>query len=444
MTQKWNLQDIRPAGKPRPTMREAPIRKPRQDITIRQRQVDPELQSFDTELSSIDVIDGNSVKRKRVMITVVVAFFIIGVGFVTNLLLGGADVTVYPKIKDVSVQASFSAYTAPQVDELGYELLTLENSGEKQVKASGKEVVSLRTEGKIFVYNTKGSVSQRLIKNTRFESKDGLVYRINESVEVPGTSTDSNGNIVPGSIAVNVIADGTGEQYNIEPQRFTIPGLEGTPQFESIYGESTTQFTGGFEGEKYIIDEQELNTAKQALHIELRDSLLKKLTEERPAGYVIYDDAVTFAYDSLPSTEYGESLATIKERARLQVPMFKESEFSSYIAENTIPDYTGDPVTLVDFKTLSFAYAGATTSISDIADDLSIDFTLKGSARVVWTFDEEILKNELVSLKKSDSTSVFSKYRSIQEAHADIRPFWETSFPSKPNNIMIKTVIGKE
>jgi hypothetical protein len=442
MAKKWNLQDIRPAGAPKPSLPKEPLtRRVHQDIAVRPPKASSSETFEDPDLATIDIVDGNNARRRRVAMTSIIAIAIIVLGFLANILLRGADVTVYPKLRDVFVQANFTAFTNPKVGDLGYELLTLEATGERQVKAAGKEVVSLRAEGKIVVYNTKSTAPQRLIKNTRFENGDGLIFRIKESIEVPGVTKDSKGNPVPGTVVASVFADGTGEQYNLPPSRFTVPGLKGTDQYDSVYGESTVAFTGGFEGEKYLIDEAELSTAKQALQIELRDKLLARLNEERPAGFILYDNAVTFTFDSLPSTEYGDSLATIKERARLQVPLFNESEFAEFIANKSVPDYAGDPVQIPNPETLTFSYQSATTTITDISTFDSIEFLLKGNARIIWTFDENALKSELISIEKNEAAAVFSSYPSISNAQAEVRPFWESSFPDSPDHIKIHTVI---
>lgn len=440
MAQKWNLQDIRPndpAGQPprkQPALKKAGI-----DIAPRQPQPRPTQSFDDSDLATIDVIDGKKVKRNRVIVTAIVGVLIIAAGVGTNIMLGGADVTVTPKSKNISVQADFSAHTKPQANQLGYELLALEASGEKQVKATGKENVSQKAEGKIFIFNAKSTAPQALVKNTRFESKEGLIYRIKESVEVPGAKKDAQGNLVPGSIVANVIADGPGEQYNIEPARFTVPGLKGSEQYDSVYGESSAPFTGGFEGEKYIIDEKELDTAKQALHIELREKLLNDLKEKRPAGFVLYDDSVTLTFESLPATEYGESLATIKEVGRIKVPMFKEDQLAQFLAKNTIPEYTGDPVTLSDPKALTFSYKAATTTVSDISSYETLDFMLKGTTKVIWKFDQDKLKSELLGKSETEALEIFKKYNSIKNVASEIRPFWSSSFPNDPKQIEVHT-----
>lgn len=445
MAQKWNLQDIRPAGGGERRQRPAPTVRPSQDIMPRRSQEDPRKQrprEIDPDLASIDIVDGKRSKRKRILISLGIAIVIIGLGFLTNVLLGGAEITVYPKYKDITVQATFTAMKQPQAGELGYELLTFEASNERQVSATGEEEVSERATGFIFIYNEFSTTPQRLIKNTRFESPDGLIYRISESVEIPGYTNGPDGGIVPGVITAEVFADGVGEQYNIAPARFVIPGLEGSDQYESIYAESTDSFIGGFEGKRFIIDEAELQTAKQALHLELRNALLARLENEKPAGFIVYDSAVTFAFDTLPATEYGDGLATIKERARLQVPIFESGELAIFLAQNTVAGYEGDPVVIEDPYSLSFSYPSPTTTTSDIAPLTSLPFTLTGSSRIIWKFDEVKLQKDLAGLSKTALPTVLSGYPAIERAEAVVRPFWKQAFPENSDAVKILTSLG--
>lgn len=445
MAKKWNLQDIRPAGARKPVApRPAESRKARMDVALRPAEPEEPPRFDDSDIERLDVVDGNGARKKRIITTSVIAVVVLALGFAVNVMLSGADVTVYPKTRDVFVQADFTAKKTPQAGELGYELLSLEATGEKQVKATGKENVATQAEGKIIVYNSKSTLPQRLIKNTRFESPDGLIYRIKESIEVPGVTKDAKGNEVPGTVVATVFADQPGEKYNIGPTKFTVPGLKGTDQYDSVYGESTIAFTGGFEGEKYIIDPAELQTAEQALQLELRDTLLARLKEERPAGFIIYDDSIAVSFESLPSTEYGDSLATIKEKAKLQVPMFKESEFASFIAKQSVPDYAGDAVSIPNPESLAFTYTSATTTVSDISTLDSLEFLLKGNARLIWTFDENKLKYDLKGKKKAEATAVFGSYPAIANAQAEVRPFWEGSFPDDPNDIAVTTITDKK
>lgn len=443
MEKKWNLQDIRPATQKRPPVssNQPPLRPTLEsDIPTRQqstRNAPSPVQNSGSEFDTIDIINGNASKRKHAIITAIIALCIIGVAYYANVLLGGAVITVQPKTKEITVQSEISAKKTPLVGELSYELLSLDASAEKQVKANGKEQAKVPASGTIFVYN-KNTTSQKLIANTRFESPDGLIYRIKDGIEVPPTSKTGD-EIIPGKIVTNVFADTTGEKYNIQPTQFTIPGLKGSPQYDLVYAESTTAFTGGFEGERYIIDQADLQTSQQELHIELRNTLLAQLKEKVPAGFVVYDDSVALTYESLPATEYAESLATIKEKATLRVPMFKEDSLATFIATLSVPDYKNEPIKLKNPHDLTFSYTDAEMSSRDISTFDSLEFTLKGSTKLIWKFDEEQLKADLLGKKKTDSTQILSTYKSIVNTNAVVRPFWVSSFPEKKDDITIHT-----
>jgi hypothetical protein len=193
---------------------------------------------------------------------------------------------------------------------------------------------------------------------------------------------------------------------------------------------------------KFIIDPAELEVAQQALRTELRNSLLTRIAAEKPAGFVLFPDAVTFTYESLPSVAYGDNLATIKEKVLLRIPLFKEDEFAKFLAVATIPGYEGNPVRIDNYDTFTFAYTNATTSSSDISNETSISFNLTGKPQIIWTFDAEKLKADLVNANKTALTTVLGGYPAIEKANAVIRPFWKTKFPTKIDEIEVKEEIS--
>ncbi len=432
MTQKWNLQDIKPAQ---------PRRRPsatHPDQLVRRPQPRPIIETEnDEEANTITIEDGNKRNRRALWYALGIFFVIIGLAFSASILTGGAEVIVYPKTREPNVNAVFEAQKIASADQLPYELMTLEAEGERQVKATGQESVQSQATGKILVYNAFQTSPVRLVTNTRFESSDGLIYRVKDAVVVPGYTTAADGTIVPGVITAEVYADEAGEEYNVAPGRFTIPGFAGEPEFDKIYGESTEQFTGGFNGERFIIADEELKTAEQALRTELRNSLLERIDSEKPAGFTVFTDAVTFTYVTLPAVEYGDDLATIKEKAIMRIPIFKDDQFASYIAAATIPGYESEPVRIEDMSVLSFSYTNATTSSSDIGAVSSLSFKLTGRPKIVWVYDTDKLKADLLGANKTALNSVLGAYPSIERAEAVIRPFWKTKYPLKITDISV-------
>ncbi len=434
MTQKWNLQDIKPA---QPRKNRAPMN----DTDLRKSTPSPRMHKEEADdAMSISIVDGNKKKSKSLLYAIIIFFIIVGGGVLASTLMGGAELTVYPKYREPNVNAAFDAQRTPQPSELAYEIMTLEAEGERQVSATGQEDVKEQAQGSLLIYNKHQSAPMRLVTNTRFES-NGLIFRIKDAAIIPGYTKNEAGDILPGVITAEVFADEVGEQYNLPPSRFTIPGFAGEPEFENLYAESIETFNGGFDGQRFIIDDTELQTAKQALQMELRNSLLERIPAERPAGFILFDQAVTFTYESLPAIEYGDNLATIKEQVIMRIPLFKEPDFASFIAAATVPGYEGEDVRITDTQMLTFKYKIATTSASDISNAETLHFNLAGRPQIVWEYDGAKLKADLLNANKTALNSVLGAYPAIERAEAVIRPFWKTKFPIDIAEIEIIEII---
>lgn len=433
MSQKWNLQDIRPT-KPQkhPT--------PTQPLEKRSRPAEATRENAD-ETMSIAVGDGRKRKNKTLIYALVVFVVIIAGGAIASILMGGAELTVFPRYREPNVHATFEARLMPRSDELSYEIMSLEAEGERQVTATGQEEVSTQAEGTIFIYNTFTNEPMRLVTNTRFESPEGLIFKIKDPAVVPGYTLDDSGAKVPGVTTAEVFAEQSGEDYNIGPSRFTVPGFAGEPEFDGVYAESVESFSGGFEGMRFIIDEDEKLTAQQALQLELRNSLLERVPQEKPSGFYAFDGAVTFTYESLPAVEYGENLATIKQRVVLRIPLFDEKEFASFIAQAAIPGYENEQVRIDDVSKLTFEYTHPTTSVSDISAQTGLTFDLSGRPLIIWEYDEGKLKTDLLGANKTALTTILAGYPAIERAEAVIRPFWKTSFPTDMDDITVVETI---
>lgn len=436
--QKWNLGDIRPPE------RERSVRRRRTDVAPARKTVQPVADTSDAappqrRRKRTAHRTGNG---RRALFFGVVIVCLIALGFLTTLLLRRAEIITYPKFRDITVQASFTAYQEPALDQLGYELLTLEETGERTVTASGSEEVEERATGTITVYNRYSTSPQRLIKNTRFESPDGLIFRIPDSVVVPGYTTDSAGEKVPGTLTTEVFADATGEAYNIEPARFTIPGLEGTEQFETMYAESTESMRGGFIGTRLVVDESQLDEAQRAIHAELEERLRARLASERPAGFELYENSVQIRFESLPSVEAGGGQATVRERGVLEAPLFASGELASYLAQNTIPGYEDEPVRLEGAQSLVFSYASTSAAVLGTAPH--VDFDLYGNTRIVWDYDEAALITDVAGAEKTAVPAIIAKYPAIERIETVIKPFWKQSFPDNPSKIRVTEVLTEE
>ncbi len=466
MTKKWNLQDIRPAT-PR---KRRPSSETKDDMRVSGSQIkevsdsdqirQPERQTMTTKLeqegssdgtltlspkfgkkgTGIVIENGNKKNFSRLAMSIGLFFLIVGSAAGLSALLGKTDLTIYPVNREPNVSAEFTAYPEKRDGELSYEVMTLEATGEQQVKASGQVEVQEQATGNIEIIKTTPG-AERLIKNTRFRTDDGLVFRIYESIVVPG-SIDG----VPGTISAKVFADDVGEEYNVSSNvSLDIPGFKESGLdnlYSAISGRTSSDFTGGFDGTQFKIDESELGTARQALQIELRDNLLARIENEQPADFIAFDpEAVALSFNQLPAVEYGENLVTIREQAILQIPLFKASDLASYIARETVATYDGGDIRIDDPSTLVFSYVNPEMSSMVIANEPAITFKLTGKPLLIWEYDSNNLTENLAGLPKTAINNAVGAYPGIESAHVRVTPFWKRTFPEDPSEINIIEIL---
>jgi len=443
MTQKWNLQDIRPAEPRRRTPATRPIDQPRP--VEHGGTMDLSVPPDDSE--TIAVRDGNKEsKKKYILLSSIVAFLIISV-FGLSAMLSKTTLTVYPEFREPVVNAEFIAYPDRREGSLSYEVITIDSTGEMQVQASGEEFVETQAKGFLEIVKTTPG-SERLIKNTRFRSPDGQIFRIQESVVVPGAIEDTTGKLVPGTIRTEVFADAVGEEYNLAANtRFDVPGFKESnlnELYTAIYAVNRDAMTGGFSGQKFIINDDELSKARQELQLKLRDELLARIETEKPAGFTTFPSSVALTFEPLSTVSYGENLVTIREQAVLQMPLFKQEDFAAYLAKETISTYNREQVRIVDTSVLDFSYVDLATNSTNIANLTSLTFKVVGKPTIVSEFDAEQLQKDLAGKSKTSISTVLTAHPGIRSALVSSKPFWRRSFPEEPKDIIIVEVVGEE
>ncbi|MFA5947770.1 MAG: hypothetical protein WC806_02250 [Candidatus Gracilibacteria bacterium] len=137
------------------------------------------------------------------------------------------------------------------------------------------------SSGKLTIVNTTNT-SWPLAPKTRFQTEDGLVFRISNSITVPSASAASG----PGKIEAFVTADPVdsygeviGERGNIGPSKFMLPGLKEDSR-SKLYAESSANMTGGITDFISFITPEDINAAKERLKQELIKDAVTKLKSD--------------------------------------------------------------------------------------------------------------------------------------------------------------------
>jgi hypothetical protein len=358
--------------------------------------------------------------------------------FLFSMFFSGAVVAVNLRQENLTFdELVLSAYRSGG-DGVKYELLVISGDEQQQVQSTGSEEVKTKAKGTIVIYNDHSEEPMRLIPNTRFESTDGHIYRIESSVTVPGKSARSDGRGTPGSVEAVVTADEVGEKFNIGMDDFTIPGLQGTPMFEGFYARSKTPIEGGYDGVKMIVSDEDLDRARQSMQTSLRSSLIEQAKSEVPQDFIFFGEpAAMFSFESMPATEEGAGgSVAVRERAIIYAIIFDQYELSKQAVIKAMAEEEElENVSIKNIQDLQFVRY---EDDSDILADETFTFSLDGEAVVVWRIDEKSLRNDLLGVSESNVNRVFSEHVGISSADVRLRPFWKRSLPKDPDKIKIE------
>ncbi|MDP2705449.1 MAG: hypothetical protein U1D31_00245 [Patescibacteria group bacterium] len=422
------VQDVLPPD--RRSIRDIPLPNRRKE----ERKAEPPKQS-----SSPSSPEKNE-KKTHVAIWVIAALSVIVLLFAVASLFVGATVKVTPQTQEVLFNNAIilsASRDALNTNAAAFEIMTLNKEKGKEVPATKEVDARVKASGTIVIYNNHSAESQRLVKNTRFETPEGLVYRVAESVVVPGKTT-KDGKTTPGSAESVVYADEPGEKYNIGLADFTIPGFKGSPQYSNFYARSKTPMTGGFVGKIKEVEQGTLAETKQEIQGALMSELLTEAKDQIPENFILYDGGVFYSFEDLPQGAGSATSAEIRQKGTLYGVMFKRGDFINYLAQSMVPEFGSE----ADFLGLDDLVLSIKEKNNTNPERMTeFKFTFEGNGVFVALFEAEKLKVDLSGRERSVAKEIFGTYSSIAEATVTVMPFWRSMLPEDPNKIKVEIVL---
>jgi len=348
--------------------------------------------------------------------------------FILSSIFHGATLTLTPRKQTQNIQSDYTAKKSGIAGELVYQVVTLKQTGSETIKANGEKQVEKRATGTVVIYNNYNTSVQRLIKNTRFATPEGLIFRITDSVTVPGKK-----GTVPGSVEATVVADEPGESYNVGLKDFTIPGFKGDPRYTAFYARSKTALAGGFSGIQKVVAEADRAKAKTNIESKIASELIKQAVAGMTPEMVYFANAYTIDFKMLPEEFPSASEVTLKEEGTISAVVFDRKILGSAVAKAELSKYDGRPIFITNNDNITFKPKGDFKPTSD-----TITFNLSGSAAFEWYYDELTLKQALLGKSRSETAAILQKYPTIEKADISLRPFWSRSFPDSLDKIIVK------
>jgi hypothetical protein len=364
---------------------------------------------------------------------------------ISLVILGGAAalilfpstsvaVTPHTQVIPFDSSTSFTAYpdTAAAPNTIKYSVVSQVFEDSTVVAASGIERVDEKATGSVTIYNEYSDKPVRLIKNTRFQAANGLIYRIPASVDVPGKTAAG-----PGTIQVTLFADQTGDTYNLPPQdRLTVPGLKSTPDmYNGVYAKSTAPFTGGFSGDRPAVAPATLDAARSEVRGRLNEKA-QQLAATAPEGSIAFPGLANISFESLAPTQESGGGVRIHEKATVVMPVFPIAAFAQAIGQAVSASAEGQALDIRFSPNISGS-ASTTLALGEMGQKPLI-FSLSGTGQLIWQVDTAGLAQALAGKEESSFQPIIQGFPSVEEARARITPFWQKSFPQDPAKIQIE------
>jgi len=371
--------------------------------------------------------------KKKYIIGTTITIFLILIVFVSNIFTS-ATVTITPKefsISELNVNLDLTPIDEIIDDnQLGYRIIEFTKTSEIPVSANGEEMVQSKSEGVITVYNEFTTSPQRLIKNTRFETSDGLIYRTPESIEIPGYTEGSDG-IVPGELDITIVADEVGQEYNLaEGEVFTIPGFIGQDAYDFFRAESVTRIDGGYDGIRKIVNENDLENAKSDLNNRVRSDLEIEINNQLPNNVIALFSEDSFSYGPVEQSDLSETEVNLTLSGSISVILVDRGAIAASVAQQN-PDSgyrQGEDLVITNFDDLEI-------TLIDNPDD--IELKINGDISIKWIIDSNKLKDQLSDKHKDQFREIISDYRGVVSVTTKFFPFWINTFPENINKIKI-------
>lgn len=308
-------------------------------------------------------------------------------------------------------------------------------------QATGVAFEDTKAEGVIKVYNNSNPpATLTLVAGTRFLSSGGSkIFRAVEKVILPAP-TISNGKVVGSSVNVKVAAQNVGEEYNIGPSKFVVPGLAGGKLYFTVGGESTSAMAGGAKKEVGRVSAADRDKAQEDLYKLLRDLLLAEMKEKIPAGFTmderaILEDDFVFSCSELATTsqEKADDL-TFSCNGKLvgRALVFKMADIKAASISLLNEKKEAWQDLRSDSLQISFVPKGVITQSG------RLNLSLLAGVKAYQKTDPNELQKQITNKNQAEIEQILSsQFPQIEKPQFKFWPFWAKRAPSALNDIKI-------
>lgn len=382
-------------------------------------------------------------KKSRRISYLIFLIFLFLIFFSSSFLFAFVKIDIYPKFKIENFETE--VIVKEGVKEIDFEkgiipgfYLSKESTLFEEFSSTGKTIKEGKAKGVIRVFNEYSTTPQAFRAGTRFMSANGKVFITPKRIVIPGKKLEK-GKWIPGFKDIEVEAIEAGEDYNIEPTTFSIPGLSGTSLYTFFYGKSFQKMTGGYRKEISKVTKEDLEKAKEILLEKIKQNQLNSLLEKgKELGAIFLSKTLKQeVIASEPLAKEGDEIEKFgyKIKMRSEALFCKEKflkEFAKKYAELITPKEK-----ILSHKSLKLNFKIKSVDLEKGEARLALNFSFK----IFDQIDLDQVKEELRGKKKKEVIGILKRKEKISKSEIKISPFWVKTLPKNKERIKINLIV---
>ena len=378
--------------------------------------------------------------------------------FIAYVVLPGATLYIEPASEVITKGVNVTLTPNPN-DPRELKTYAVESSIELSIShpASGILSEGANASGTLTIINEQ-ALDQPLVQQTRLQSDEGIIFRLQNDVTVPAASGDT-----PGTVDVFVVADVTdvngsavGARGNIGPARFIIPGLREDTQ-ALVYAESYGDMTGGETVISALVTEEDLMAARDKLEVQLKEKALASLRKEVLAegnqygiDLMLLEDSDIILYGNpiidMPYEVVNQEMEDFEVSGTMSIEgvgydrdallsILKSEIVNAQTPSKQLIRIDEDSVSInvleVNNSALIYKFTGSIQGV----EEYEIDPDLEGGSNL-----SKKIKEHIAGLSVEEAEDYIQNLPEVNKVEIKIWPVWSPTIPSLPENIKIKSL----
>lgn len=374
--------------------------------------------------------------------SIYILIIVVGLGTYLFFKLPKAEISIWPKVETLSFKQTIKADSSVASVDATKAIIPAKyfqstKTASQDFPATGNASDEGKASGKITIYNKYDPVMPFTFRaGTHFMSDSGKLFTVAQKIVIPAAKKVGS-KITPGSIEVTIQAAEGGNDYNIAPSNFSIPGLKGTPYYYGIYATSESAMAGGYAGKVKKVTDQDIQEAKDTLTKKTTEDAMADLKNQISSDYILLDNA---AISNVTEASTKTKSGTIADSFNYQVTVsagalaFKKSDIDQFVKNYIISQVPSGKTYLEN--SVKIEYSSSVIDISGGKATLNLDI----SSGIYKNIDKNSLAISLFGQNLSQISQTMNSMLGDDASKTDVKfwPFWVNSTPKDQERINIE------